>query len=337
MSKGWRSAHRTAIDDYLATVRLAIAGKDLEQRLLALALESGEAEHLAGRHGEADVVELASGPDAAGFEDRAFADRRRGRPFTRFLAHAGGGFAEHRLDDRRLATLAGNERGDITAVTQDGAHVAVLAHLGESVGDEQHRAVALAPAAHHGEHPLGQVGREGGGDLVEKEQLRVERDGASEIEHAQERQGHVAYLLAEVEPVEVHLGELRPYGIDVGAGEAEVLGDGEIRGHRRVLEYRGEAASPGIAGTVHRRRLAVDADRPGIGAQHAGEDLDERRLAGAIGAEQGVHLSGSDLEVDGAEGDHRAERLGDRRRLQQWSGHGCAVCVSRTTRCESSG
>ena len=68
-------------------------------------------------------------------------------------------------------------------------------------------------------------------------------------------------------------------------------------------------------------RLAVDADRPGVGAQHAGEDLDERRLAGAVGAEQGVDLAGRDREVDGAQGDDRAERLGDGGGLQQWSGH----------------
>ena len=78
----------------------------------------------------------------------------------------------------------------------------------------------------------------------------------------------------------------------------------------------------------------MDADRPGVGAQHAGEDLDERRLAGTVGAEQGVHLRG-DREVDGAQGDDRAERLGDGGGLQKWNGHGVdepsIVCVSRTT------
>ena len=243
-------------------------------------------------------------------------------PCARFVANAGGRVAEHGRDDRRFTALAGHERGDVPAVAQHGAHVAVLAHLGEAVGDEQHGAVALAPPAHHGEHPLGQVGWQGGGDLVEEQQLGVERQGPGEVEHAQERQRDVADLLAEVEAVEVHLGEVLAHGVDVGAGEAEVLGDGEIGGHRRVLEHRGETAAASIAGAAQGGRLAVDADRSGVGAQHAGEDLDERRLAGAVGAEQGVDLAGGDGQVDGAQGDDRAERLGDGGGLQQRNGHG---------------
>ena len=235
---------------------------------------------------------------------------------------AGCGLAEHRRDDRRLTALARHERGDVTAVAQHRAHVAVLAHLGEAVGDEQHGAVALAPPAHHGEHPLGEVRGQGGGDLVEEQQLGVERQGPGEVEHAQERQWHVAHLLAEVEAVEVHLGEVLAHRVDVGAGQAEVLGDGQVGRHRRVLEHRGETAAAGVAGAVHGGRLAVDADRPGVGA-HPGEDLDERRLAGTVGAEQGVDLAGGDREVDGAQGDHRAERLGDGSGLQQWNGHRC--------------
>ena len=164
-----------------------------------------------GRDGEADVVELAAGADAAGLEHRAA--RRspsvaaRARASSRTPIAASPSIAATIC---RLAALAGHERRDVAAVAQHGAHVAVLADLGEAVGDEQHGAVALLPPAHHGEHPLGQVGRQGGGDLVEQQQLRVERQGAGEVEHAQERQRHVAHLLAEVEPVEVHLGELRP-------------------------------------------------------------------------------------------------------------------------------
>ena len=146
---------------------------------------------------------------------------------ARFVAHAGG-LAEHRRDDRRFTALARHERGDVPAVAQDRAHVAVLAHLGEAVGDEQHGAVALAPPAHHGEHPLGQVRWQGGGDLVEEQQLGVERQGSGEVEHAQERQRDVADLLAEVEAIEVHLGEVLAHRVDVGAGEPEVLGDGEV-------------------------------------------------------------------------------------------------------------
>ena len=55
------------------------------------------------------------------------------------------------------------------------------------------------------------------------EQLRVERQRPGQVEHPQERQRHVADLLVEVEPVEVHRRQLGPHRGDVGAGQAEVL------------------------------------------------------------------------------------------------------------------
>ena len=51
------------------------------------------------------------------------------------------------------------------------------------------------------------------------------------------------------------------------------------------------------AGEPIRSCLAVDVDRPAVAADHAGEDLDERALAGAVRAEQRVHLARLDDEV----------------------------------------
>ena len=48
----------------------------------------------------------------------------------------------------------------------------------------------------------------------------------------------------------------------------------------------------------------------GIQAVHAADALDERRLAGAVVAEQGQDLSAVDVQVDVVEGEHGAESLG---------------------------
>ena len=56
------------------------------------------------------------------------------------------------------------------------------------MSDEQDGAAALAPLAHDREHLLGEVRRQRGRDLVEQQQLRVVRQGAREIEHAQRGQ-----------------------------------------------------------------------------------------------------------------------------------------------------
>src|SRR3546814_6139313 len=52
----------------------------------------------------------------------------------------------------------------------------------------------------------------------------------------------------------------------------------------------------GIARIADVGRLAIDEDVAGIAPVGAGEDLDQRRLAGAVVAEQGDDLAG--IEVD---------------------------------------
>src|SRR5690606_15668930 len=48
-------------------------------------------------------------------------------------------------------------------------------------------------------------------------------------------------------------------------------------------------------------RLSVEQHLAGIGPHHAGHDLAQCALAGAVGADQHMHLAGLDLEVAAAE------------------------------------
>jgi hypothetical protein len=50
----------------------------------------------------------------------------------------------------------------------------------------------------------------------------------------------------------------------------------------------------------------------------AGDALDERRLAGAVVADERHHLSRPHLEVDVVQRLHRAERLRDVLQLEKW-------------------
>ncbi len=54
-------------------------------------------------------------------------------------------------------------------------------------------------------------------------------------------------LLVEVEAVEVHRGQLGTHRADVGARQAQVLGDGEVGGQRGILEHRRQPGGPGVA------------------------------------------------------------------------------------------
>ena len=66
----------------------------------------------------------------------------------------------------------------------------------------------------------------------------------------------------------------------------------------RQLRLRLERA--GLAGEarVGDRIAAVDPDRPGVGLEQPDDLVDERRLAGAVVAEQAEHLPGVDRQVD---------------------------------------
>src|SRR5204862_4859388 len=67
----------------------------------------------------------------------------------------------------------------------------------------------------------------------------------------------------------------------------------------------------GIARTVERHRLAVDENFPAGRALDPGEDLDDRRFARVVLAEQAKHLAGAELERQVADGGDAEEALGD--------------------------
>ena len=69
--------------------------------------------------------------------------------------------------------------------------------------------------------------------------------------------------------------------IDISGIIAEVLVDGR------------DAGSSASRGRAEVRRLAVDEELALVGLVHAGEDLDQRRLAGAVVAEHAGHLAGA--------------------------------------------
>ena len=86
--------------------------------------------------------------------------------------------------------------------------------------------------------------------------------------------------------------------VDIGA-QREVLIDG-LDPRRLGLRRRGEVALGAVEHDAARGRL-----------QAAGDDLDQRRLAGAVVAEQGHHLAAADVEADAAQRFDGAEILDD--------------------------
>ena len=91
--------------------------------------------------------------------------------------------------------------------------------------------------------------------------------------------------------------------------EHDVLGSGQRIEQREMLEHHADAELPRHAGTGDPDGLALPQDLARIGLQRTEKHLDQRRLAGAVFAEEGVDLALLDREVDGIARFQRAEDL----------------------------
>ena len=109
------------------------------------------------------------------------------------------------------------------------------------------------------------------------------------------------------------------HGLAVDAAEAaaglaaheDVLGDRQVGEERRLLVDDGDAGVAGVGRAVEDDRLAVEQHLAGVRPVHAGEGLDQGRLARAVLAGERVRLAGEQLQGDVAQGPHGAEGLAD--------------------------
>ena len=89
----------------------------------------------------------------------------------------------------------------------------------------------------------------------------------------------------------------KPSGVTSLAAEEEVLRGVQVVGERQRLVDRLDVVAPGVAGRADLGLLAVDQDLAGVGMVGAGEHLDQRRLAGAVVAEQADDLAGEEVDA----------------------------------------
>src|SRR5581483_11633820 len=187
------------------------------------------------------------------------------------------------------------------AVAQHGDAVGELLGLVEVMRRQQNR---LAQRAQVEDRVPGGAARarvEAGRRLVEEDQLRVADQREPEVEApllpAGQRSHARVALLVEADERRHLFGVARPC---VVAGEhAQALVHGEARVERAALQHDAHLLAP-----CARRVGGVDAEHldAAAGARAVAlKDLDGRRLAGAVRAEQPEHLARLDREVDSLE------------------------------------
>ena len=105
-----------------------------------------------------------------------------------------------------------------------------------------------------------------------------------------------------------------PPAADDLVAEEDVVRHREVRHQAEVLVDDGAAGGDGGLRREEGLLHVPDADAARVGHEGAGEAADERRLAGAVGTQQGVDLAAFDGQIHALEDALRAEGLGRGRR-----------------------
>ena len=156
--------------------------------------------------------------------------------------------------------------------------------------------------------------------LVHDEDADIQRNRLGDLDRllGGERQParRAAHVEGHAEGGEDLLGlteHLPPIGDRAAAlmADEDVLRHVEIGEEERLLVDCRDAVALRLGGAADRDRLAGQEDLAAVRLVDAGHDLDQRRLAGAVLAEERVHLAGMEGQRDGLERLGRGKALGD--------------------------
>ena len=100
------------------------------------------------------------------------------------------------------------------------------------------------------------------------------------------------------------------------ATEEHVLGDGALRQQVELLEHGDETGVHRLTRVRVGDLTTLELHGAGVGLVHARDDLHEGRLAGAVLADEAVHLASTHIHVDAGQHGDAEEALRDAARAQ---------------------
>ena len=301
---------------------MAQAGDRVDQLRLAVRVDAGEAEDLAGADGEAHV---ANGLEPAVVEDRAGSPPRAApSPGCAAVLSTRSSTSRPTIIFARPSSVAPVADTVSTSLPRRsvGDPVGDLEHLVELVRDEDDRLPLRLERSDDLEELLRLLRREHCGRLVEHEDLGTAVERLQDLD---------ALLLADRDPVDARVGvDGEPVALrqlvdaPVGGavveqhactsrlgGEHDVLGDGHHRDEHEMLVHHADPVLDRGLRRAQVDRLAAEQDATLVGRVEPVEDVHQSRLPGPVLAEQRVHLTREKVEVDVVVGEHSREPLGD--------------------------
>ena len=320
-----RIADVVAVDVHRPGCGRPQADQCLAELGLPVALHAGHAEDLACPHFERHVVHgrlflFAGHREAAHVQhDLARPGRRLANPQLHGPAHHQLGKLGIRRGRRALA--------DDLAAPDDRDRVGDRLHLFQLVRDEYDRPAACPELAHDPEQVLGLARRQHGGGLVQHEHAGLAQQGLDDLYPLLHADREILDVRVGVDVQAVALGEFP----DVPAGlppveqaeppgalqpEGDILGHREDRDQHEMLVHHADPGGDRVLGRPDGHGLAVEPYLALVRLHQPVEDVHQRRLAGAVLAEQGADLAGLDGQVDVVIGHEAAEPLGDAAQFQ---------------------
>ena len=287
--------------------------------------EAADAEDLAGVEVEVDAVQHAPPAAAAGDVEGEIAGREDDRSDSCGSTRARVAVSRPTMAAISRARRHLGDRGgdDVAPVAQHGDAIGERHHLFDAVGDVDDADAFGGELADDAEQALALGGREGGGGLVHDEDAGVERQGLGDLDEL---------LLAHAQAGGARLG----VEVDAEAGEelcraattmarrsrkrparsgsrprkmlAATLSSGTRLSSWWMMATPARSASRTLAKRTGASSIRIS---PSCGGEDAGEDLHQRRLAGAVLAHERVNLAGAEVEVDAVERGDAGEALGD--------------------------
>ena len=218
---------------------------------------------------------------------------------------------DHVLDDLALrdALLGGIHRADRRAVADDGHGVRDLNDLLEPVRDHDDRNVLLLEFPQQGEEVLAVLLVEGGGRLVQDQQLGVLGKRFGDLHELLAADAQLPQFHARVD-VQAHLFQIlrrlhrRFVPVDALAlhqlvTEEDVLRDAQLRDQGELLIDDGDARKLAFLDRMELHDLAVQDDVALVAAilMNARQDLHQRGLSRAVLADKAVDLSALNGEI----------------------------------------
>ena len=262
---------------------------------------------LAGADLEVDRLPVRAQPQSADAEDDvAAALGHRRQPLLLLAAQRVG--AGHQLHELLVRPMPAVEVAHRLARAHHGDPVADLLDLVHAVRDEDHAHALARERADHREQAIARGHVERGGRLVEDQDLGVAQERADDPAGLAIRERELLDRHAEVDVAPEQLAEhLARAGAllaqryagapDVVGAEPDVVEHRARLGDEHLLEDGDDAAPLGLLRRGQRRDdLAVELDLARVGQVHAAEDLDHRRLAAAVLADEREDLARAQLE-----------------------------------------